>query len=196
MKKILFLAVAILITAVQVSLVKADQPDNKVTICHATGSADNQYVRTVVNEHATGGHFDNNGTPLDGHEDDILLQGEQDCPGTVTPPDPTPTPDPDPDPTPTPDPDPQPTPDPDPIPTPTPTQDGGSSRSGGSSGGSRVVPTPTGSVLGEFSGLAYQTPEVLAAETKSLPVTGFPVSGLVTLIGLVGLAALPILRKS
>src|SRR5688572_766917 len=59
--------------------------NNKVTICHATGSATNPYVRTVVNANAISGHFENNGTPKSGHEDDLLFQGEVDCPA------PTPT---------------------------------------------------------------------------------------------------------
>lgn len=53
---------------------------NKVTICHATESETNPWVRTVVDEHATAGHFDNNGTALAGHEDDKLLEGDVDCP--------------------------------------------------------------------------------------------------------------------
>lgn len=55
---------------------------HKVTICHATMSETNPYVRIVVDEHAINGHFENNGTPLAGHEDDILLEGEVDCPDT------------------------------------------------------------------------------------------------------------------
>ena len=52
----------------------------KVTICHATSSETNPFVRIVVSENATGGHFDNPGTTKAGHENDILLQGEQECP--------------------------------------------------------------------------------------------------------------------
>lgn len=59
--------------------------NNKVTICHKTESETTPYTRTVVNENATSGHFENNGTPKTGHEDDILLQGEQDCPAAPTP---------------------------------------------------------------------------------------------------------------
>jgi hypothetical protein len=69
-----------------IAVTKADAPDHKVTICHATSSITNPYVRIVVDEHATKGHFDEHGTPLAGHEEDILLQGEQDCPGPVVPP--------------------------------------------------------------------------------------------------------------
>lgn len=65
---------------------KEDKEDKKVTICHATSSETNPYTRIVVSENAIGGHFDNPGTPKAGHEDDILLEGEQDCPGPETPP--------------------------------------------------------------------------------------------------------------
>lgn len=58
----------------------ASAQSDKVTICHATSSEENPWVRIVVSENAIGGHFDNPGTPKAGHEDDILLQGEQDCP--------------------------------------------------------------------------------------------------------------------
>lgn len=55
-------------------------PAPKVTICHATSSEINPWVRIVVSENAIGGHFDNPGTPKAGHEDDVLLEGEQECP--------------------------------------------------------------------------------------------------------------------
>lgn len=61
---------------------------DQVTICHATSSDTNPWVRIVVDSHATAGHFDNNGTPLAGHEDDVLLVGDVDCP--VVPPPPPP----------------------------------------------------------------------------------------------------------
>lgn len=84
------IAVAILLGLVLgIAIARADAPEHKVTICHATSSDTNPYVRIVVDQHATAGHFDNNGTPLAGHEDDILLQGEQDCP-TPPPIDPPP----------------------------------------------------------------------------------------------------------
>ncbi len=56
------------------------KPD-KDTICHATGSQTNPYVRIVVNWNAINGHFNNNGSPLQGHQGDLLFEGEVDCPG-------------------------------------------------------------------------------------------------------------------
>lgn len=57
----------------------------KVTICHATSSASNPWVRIVVSANATSGHLENNGTTKAGHEGDVLFQGEVDCPLVVTP---------------------------------------------------------------------------------------------------------------
>lgn len=55
----------------------------KVKICHANGNG--TFNPIVVNENGTGGHFENNGTPKAGHEDDLLI-GENDlCPGEVAP---------------------------------------------------------------------------------------------------------------
>lgn len=62
----------------------------KVTICHATSSKTNPYNTIVVDSHATAGHFDNNGTPKSGHEDDILLAGVQTCPTVAASPSPSP----------------------------------------------------------------------------------------------------------
>lgn len=66
---------------------------DKVTICHAAGLAGtDKYVRIVVSSNAIFGHFENPGTPRAGHEEDILLQGEQQCPtDNVTTPTPTPS---------------------------------------------------------------------------------------------------------
>lgn len=58
---------------------------DKVTICHATSSETNPWVRIVVSPNAIGGHFDNPGTPKAGHEDDVLLQGDVACPGEPSP---------------------------------------------------------------------------------------------------------------
>ena len=51
-----------------------------VTICHATESEENPWTKIVVSENAIGGHFENQGTPLNGHEDDLLFSGDVDCP--------------------------------------------------------------------------------------------------------------------
>ena len=53
---------------------------SKVTICHATSSTTTPYVKTVVSPNAISGHFDNHGTPIAGHEGDILYEGDVDCP--------------------------------------------------------------------------------------------------------------------
>lgn len=50
----------------------------KVTICHADG--DGTFQTLHVSANATGGHFENGGTPLQGHEDDLLFDGEVECP--------------------------------------------------------------------------------------------------------------------
>ena len=72
----LFTLIALL---VPVNLVYA-VPSATVTICHATSSESNPWVRIVTNENATSGHFDENGTPNAGHEEDLLFQGEVECP--------------------------------------------------------------------------------------------------------------------
>ncbi|RJQ35734.1 DUF5011 domain-containing protein [Candidatus Parcubacteria bacterium] len=46
-------------------------PSPKITICHANG--DGTFQRLNVSENATAGHFENNGTPAAGHEDDLWL---------------------------------------------------------------------------------------------------------------------------
>lgn len=51
---------------------KEQKESRKVTICHATDSESNPWRRIVVDEHAIGAH--------QSHGDDILLEGEQDCP--------------------------------------------------------------------------------------------------------------------
>ena len=66
-------------------------PEPKVTICHATGSETNPYTQNIVSANAIGGHFDNPGTPKAGHEADLLLEGEVNCPAPVPTVEPTPT---------------------------------------------------------------------------------------------------------
>jgi hypothetical protein len=56
----------------------AAPPGIKAVICHATGSDGNPFVGIEVGIQDTGllsnnGHLDANGTPLSGHEEDILL---------------------------------------------------------------------------------------------------------------------------
>ncbi|MFA6525457.1 MAG: NEW3 domain-containing protein, partial [Patescibacteria group bacterium] len=46
---------------------------DKYTICHATGSATNPWERINIAEPALSKHLDEHGTPLAGHEDDVLL---------------------------------------------------------------------------------------------------------------------------
>lgn len=55
--------------------------DTKITICHATSSAVNPYVTIHVDEHAENGHLDEHGTPLAGHEEDLVFAGVVACPG-------------------------------------------------------------------------------------------------------------------
>jgi uncharacterized repeat protein (TIGR01451 family) len=66
----------------------APKDKDKVTICHATESGDAEnidYQRIVTSPNALGAHFENNGTPKSGHEDDLLFEGEVDCPGGTNP---------------------------------------------------------------------------------------------------------------
>ncbi len=59
-------------------------PAPKVTICHATSSVTNPWVRIVTSENGINGHFLNNGTTKAGHESDLLFLTEVPCP-TVPP---------------------------------------------------------------------------------------------------------------
>lgn len=56
-------------------------PDDKITICHATGSATNPFVEITVSVNGLNGHGD--------HEGDIIPAPAEGCPGPVTQ---TPTP--------------------------------------------------------------------------------------------------------
>lgn len=56
----------------------ATATDNKVKICHTNDGSNYQSI--VVSEHAIGGHFDNQQQPLNGHEDDLLLDVDEECP--------------------------------------------------------------------------------------------------------------------
>lgn len=68
----------------------APPPPADVTICHATGAGTFNTIHT--NENALNGHFENNGTPKDGHEDDVWFPGTVACPGPEPTGTPTPTP--------------------------------------------------------------------------------------------------------
>ncbi len=80
---------------------------NKYTLCHATSSETNPYVKIEIacealygnNENA--GHLSENGTPLSGHEEDMPVDENGLCPGEAQP---TPTPAPSPSPSVSPDP--------------------------------------------------------------------------------------------
>ncbi|MFA6572816.1 MAG: SdrD B-like domain-containing protein [Patescibacteria group bacterium] len=52
---------------------QAQATQDKYTLCHATGSDTNPWVRIHVPESALPAHLDGNGTPLAGHEDDVYL---------------------------------------------------------------------------------------------------------------------------
>lgn len=64
--------------------VPANDKADKVTICHATGSATNRYVKITVSRNALGGHFNEMDTPRAGHLDDIMLDSADDnCPDVL-----------------------------------------------------------------------------------------------------------------
>jgi hypothetical protein len=67
--------------------------NHKVVICHAAGQAGTtKYVTIEVDEHALKGHFDENGTPQAGHEQDYMGACHTDTtPTDTTPTDTTPT---------------------------------------------------------------------------------------------------------
>jgi len=61
-----------------------DCPDSKkVTICHVAGNSDDpaNYVTITISENGLNGHFNNDGTPRQGHQDDIMGP----CPTTTSP---------------------------------------------------------------------------------------------------------------
>ena len=83
----------------------------KFTICHATSSESQPYSTIKVPEGSSlEPHLSDNpgNSPNAGHEQDLLLEGDVDCP--TGEPEPTPTPTPEATPTPTPEPTPTPTP--------------------------------------------------------------------------------------
>lgn len=137
---------------------------NKVTICHFTGSAGNPYNQLVVNENAISGHFENNGTPKQGHEDDLLFQGEVTCPTSTPTPTATPTPTVTPTTTPTATPTVTPTPTPTPTVTPTPTP----TATPGGNNGNTSTPTPTATATPTTTPTA--TPPTATATPTATPV--------------------------
>lgn len=76
-----FILIISLVVLFNIVEVKAS-PLEKVTICHHTGSETNPWIRIVVSGNAMGGHFHNSGIPKVGHSQDLLLEGEMDCPET------------------------------------------------------------------------------------------------------------------
>ena len=83
MKKIKYLVASYLVMVLGIGLMAlpgtlAYNPD--VTICHATGSSSNPFVTIHTDSNSINGHFDNSGTPNSGHEDDLLFEGNVDCP--------------------------------------------------------------------------------------------------------------------
>ncbi len=97
---------------------------DKVTICHATSGSNEFVAITVDASSAYEPHLDDNGSALNGHEDDFLLQGEATAEQCAQAANPTPTPDESQSgatATPTPSPTPTPTPTPTEVPTPAPT---------------------------------------------------------------------------
>jgi hypothetical protein len=65
---------------------KPAEKNEKVTICHATSSKTNPYVKITISKNALKGHFNEHGTPRSGHLDDIMLDdASEDCPGPVNP---------------------------------------------------------------------------------------------------------------
>ena len=64
------------------TLGSASATNDKVWLCHATSSETNPNTLNHVSRNALNGHFDENGTPLAGHEDDLLFEGDKDHPPT------------------------------------------------------------------------------------------------------------------
>jgi hypothetical protein len=103
MKKLMVLLLALCLVpvgiAAGVALAGDDEGQEKVTLCHAAGLAGTtQYVTITVGYPAAygpAGHFEENGTPQAGHEQDYLGACEGDetttTPTTTTPTTTTPT---------------------------------------------------------------------------------------------------------
>lgn len=96
-------ALAVIVTVVLQMLISPNQVSaakDEVCICHAAGQAGTTHFVTVCANrtaiYGQAGHFNEDGTPQAGHEDDY----EGRCTEPSPPPDPSPTPDPDPSPSP------------------------------------------------------------------------------------------------
>ena len=138
---------------------------DKATICHAT-SGSNEFVVITIDEGASAfPHLDDNGSALNGHEDDFLLEGEASVEDCVAAANPTSTPTPSPTPTPTPTPTPS---ESVAIETATPTPTPSASERGGVEGGN---PTPAPS-SGELPDTAMGAFGQVPATVLSLVLLG------------------------
>lgn len=93
------------------TLEECQEMGGRITICHATSSETNPYVEITIacqalyGANGNAGHFDENGSPLNGHEDDFIPHEGESCSPVASPtPTPTPTPSPTPNPSATPQP--------------------------------------------------------------------------------------------
>jgi hypothetical protein len=81
-RSMMLLASIAAIALAMLYLVGPVQAATKATICHATSGV-NEFVVITIDEGASAfPHLDDNGNPLNGHEDDFLLEGEatvEDC---------------------------------------------------------------------------------------------------------------------
>lgn len=115
------------------TLAECEAAGKKIRICHATSSETNPYedieiaCNAAYGSNGNAGHFDENGTPLSGHEDDLVPHDGQGCPGD---PSPTPSVSPSPDPSVEPSPTPSVSPSPTASPTSTPGTTGGGNQEG------------------------------------------------------------------
>ena len=76
-RSMMLLASIAAIALAMLYLVGPVQASTKVTICHANSGV-KEFVAITIDEGAsTFPHLDSNGSPLNGHEDDFLLEGEQ-----------------------------------------------------------------------------------------------------------------------
>lgn len=95
MKKLLILSALVVACATYlVSQPAQASNDKKVTICHAAGQAGTTHYETLsINFHALSAHFEHNGTPKAGHEDDYMgpcVVASTPTPTPVSTPTPTP----------------------------------------------------------------------------------------------------------